>query len=81
MSHLRRAMDGNGARIVTRGRGYELQLAEGEVDALRFETLVDEGRPREALALWRGDPLADVAGEPFDAADILRMEEIRMRGL
>ena len=24
VSHLRRALDGNGARILTRGRGYEL---------------------------------------------------------
>jgi DNA-binding SARP family transcriptional activator len=26
MSHLRRVLDGDGAIIVTRGRGYELQL-------------------------------------------------------
>ena len=26
VSHLRRALDGDAVRIVTRGRGYELQL-------------------------------------------------------
>ena len=28
VSHLRRALDGNGVRIVTHGRGYELELSE-----------------------------------------------------
>ena len=36
------------------------------------------GRPREALALWRGPPLDDVAGEPFAAAEIRRLEELRL---
>ena len=34
---------------------------------------------REALALWRGDALADVAGEPFAAAEIRRLEELWLR--
>src|SRR3954447_9556637 len=34
VSHLRRVLEGNGARIVTRGRGYELQLTDGGVDAV-----------------------------------------------
>ena len=55
VSHLRRVLDGNGARIVTRGRGYELQLPDDDVDAVRFERLLDESRAREALALWRGE--------------------------
>jgi eukaryotic-like serine/threonine-protein kinase len=79
VSHLRRLLDGNGAQIVTRGRGYELRLAEGGVDAIRFERLIEESRPREALALWRGKPLADVADEPFAAAEIRRLEELRVR--
>ena len=44
VSHLRRALDGNGVRIVTHGRGYELQLADGEVDAVRVERLLEEAR-------------------------------------
>ena len=78
VSRLRRVLDGNGARIVTRGRGYELQLPGDAVDAVRFESLLDP-RPREALALWRGAPLADLADEPFAAAEIRRLEELRLR--
>lgn len=35
----------------------------------------------EALALWRGEALADVAGEPFVAGVITRLEEMRWRCL
>jgi len=79
VSHLRRVLDGDRARIVTRGRGYELQLAGGEVDAVRAERLLEESRPRAALALWRGEPLADLADEPFAAAEIRRLQELRLR--
>ena len=78
VSHLRRSFAGNGAQIITRGRGYELQLSGGDVDAIRAERLVDQARAHEALALWRGDPLADVADEPFAAAEIRRLEELRV---
>src|SRR4051794_6939410 len=79
VSRLRRLLEEDGARIVTRGRGYELQLSDGEVDALRFERLIDASQPRAALALWHGDPLADVADEPFAAAEIRRLGELRLR--
>jgi len=79
VSHLRRVLDGKGAQIVTRGRGYELQLPDDDVDAVRFERLLEESRAREALALWRGDALADVADEPFAASEIRRLEELRLR--
>jgi peptide/nickel transport system substrate-binding protein len=78
VSHLRRVLDGD-ASIATRGRGYELQLPEAAVDALRFEQLLEESRGREALALWRGDALADVADEPFAAAEIRRLDELRLQ--
>ena len=45
VSHLRRLLDGNGAEIVTHGRGYELRLVDGDVDAVRFERLLDDGGP------------------------------------
>jgi predicted ATPase/class 3 adenylate cyclase/DNA-binding winged helix-turn-helix (wHTH) protein len=79
VSHLRRVLDGDRARIVTRGRGYELQLADGEVDAVRAERLLEESRARDALALWQGEPLADLADEPFAAAEIRRLQELRLR--
>src|SRR3954447_9006447 len=72
VSHLRRLLDGDGVRIVTHDRGYELQLDHGEVDSVRFERLLGEQRPREALALWHGAALADLADEPFAASEIRR---------
>jgi peptide/nickel transport system substrate-binding protein len=79
VSRLRRALDGDALAIVTRGRGYALELAAGAVDAARAEQLVHQARPREALALWRGEPLEDLADEPFAAAEIRRLEELRLR--
>ena len=87
VSHLRKLLDGCEAEIVTRGRGYELQLGADHVDAARFERLVTaamhadsfNGEAREALSLWRGTPMGDVAFEPFAGAEIRRLEELRMR--
>jgi DNA-binding SARP family transcriptional activator len=83
VSQLRRVLAGahQGAAIVTRGRGYELRIDPDAVDAARFEQLVAQGSPREALALWRGPPLDDVADEPFAAAAIRRLEELRLTAL
>src|SRR3954447_12912374 len=76
VSHLRRVLDGDGARILTRGRGYELELPHDAVDAVRFQRLLDT-RPRDALALWRGAPLADLGDEPFAAGESRRLGEER----
>jgi YVTN family beta-propeller protein len=79
VSHLRRVLAGTGATIVTRGRGYELRVPDGVVDTARFEALLEAGRAREALGLWRGEPLADLSDEPFAAAEIRRLEELHAR--
>jgi class 3 adenylate cyclase/DNA-binding SARP family transcriptional activator/tetratricopeptide (TPR) repeat protein len=88
VSQLRKLLHDRDAEIVTRGRGYELRLAEDSVDALRFERLVAaaerdngavRGEAREALSLWRGPPLDDLADEPFAAAEIRRFEELWLR--
>jgi WD40 repeat protein/DNA-binding SARP family transcriptional activator len=83
VSQLRKALTavGNGAAIVTRGHAYELRIDPDGVDAGRFERLVARGSPREALALWRGPPLDDVAHEPFAAAEIRRLEGLRLAAL
>jgi DNA-binding SARP family transcriptional activator len=83
VSQLRKtlAASGDGSAILTRGHGYELHLAPDDVDVGRFEELVAQGAPREALALWRGPPLDDVSGEPFAAAAIRRLEELRLAAL
>ncbi len=71
VSHLRRELhDGDGPRIVTHGRAYELRIAPDDVDVGRFERLLAEGAVHEALALWRGPALAALAGEPFAQAEI-----------
>ena len=87
---LRKVLAGDGgAEIVTRGRAYELRIDRELVDACRLERLVSEaaraseagapnGAAREALALFRGDPLADLADEPFASAEIRRLDELRL---
>src|SRR3954469_10348416 len=80
VSQVRKALDASGdaGRLLTRGRGYELRIDPDDVDALRFERLLAAQAPREALALWRGPPLEELAGEPFAAAEIRRLEELRL---
>jgi DNA-binding SARP family transcriptional activator len=91
---LRKAL-GDPKVIETTPAGYYLRLGPDELDAARFERLVDDGRRalgdgraeqaavvlREALGLWRGSPLAELAGEPFAAAQIARLEEQRLAAL
>ena len=81
--------------LVTRERGYCLQIDPEHLDARRFERLVaqggrdlDAGRLEQAadalesaLALWRGAPLTDVAYEPFAQAEIARLNELRASAL
>jgi predicted ATPase/DNA-binding SARP family transcriptional activator len=90
---LRRAL---GPECIERhGTGYRLHLDPAELDLSRFERLVDAatkaltaGRAadaaedlRRALALWRGAPLADLAGEPVHDAEAAQLEERRLRAL
>ena len=81
--------------LVTRKPGYVLCLESAQLDLLRFETLLTECRAqlaagdakaaasglREALDLWRGPLLADLAGEPFVVAETARLEHLRLDGL
>ena len=90
VAQLRKAL-GEGV-VVTRGRAYLVEPAEHELDVARFEQLAAQGRQlladgdaagaaaklREALALWRGPPLADFTYEEFAQAEIARLEELRL---
>ena len=76
---LRRAVGAD--RIVTRPPGYLLRVQDGELDVERFERLVAAGSPAEALALWRGPALADVAYETFAQGEAVRLEESRLGAL
>jgi DNA-binding SARP family transcriptional activator len=78
--------------ILTRAPGYVLETAPTSVDLGRFESLVAEGsaalaagearaaseRLREALDLWRGEPLADLDSVEFVQIERPRLEELRM---
>jgi DNA-binding SARP family transcriptional activator len=79
VSRLRKALGAD--RIVTRPPGYAVRVEPGELDLERFERLLAEGSGesvREALALWRGPPLADFAFESFAQPTIGRLEELRL---
>lgn len=93
VSNLRRA--GIHPLLSARAPGYALELGHDELDAGRFERLLGSGRRllaaeqpagaaqalREALALWRGDALADFTYEPFAQAEIARLGELRLAAL
>jgi DNA-binding SARP family transcriptional activator len=74
--------------VETRPPGYVLRLEGHELDLRTFEDFVAEARTadparrsallRQALALWRGTPLADVAYEEFARREIERLEELRL---
>jgi DNA-binding SARP family transcriptional activator len=93
IARLRRAL-GDPEAVSTLGAGYRLRVRPGELDADRFEQLLAAGREalsagdgnagevlRQALALWRGPPLVELAGLPFAPAEIARLEEQRLAAL
>jgi DNA-binding SARP family transcriptional activator len=90
ISRLRKTLAPSEA-IVTHEPGYLIRLAPDELDLLRFERLVEEARQaspevasrllRDALGLWRGSALADLAHESFTQAEIRRLEELRLGAL
>jgi peptide/nickel transport system substrate-binding protein len=93
VSGIRKGL-GNG-ELVTRDGGYMLHVAPGELDADRFAELVQHGAAahargdpesaaallREALELWRGPPLGDLAYHPALADEAARLEEARLVAL
>jgi DNA-binding SARP family transcriptional activator/ABC-type transport system substrate-binding protein len=97
MSRLRRALgsQGDGPRVLSRRPGYELRLEDGELDLQRFELLLEEGRQaravgnqkmaaellREALGLFRGPALDDLAHAGFVEAEAGRLDELPLAAL
>ena len=93
VSGLRKAL-GDGL-LETHGHGYRLGVEADRVDLGRFETLLEDGRRaaergdqevaaerlRDALALWRGPALGDLAYEPFAATEVVRLEELRLAAI
>jgi DNA-binding SARP family transcriptional activator len=91
VSQLRKSLGAGAERLETKPPGYRLRLGPDELDLDRFSRLLEEaegGEPavaaerlREALALWRGAPLADFTYESFAQAAIGRLEELRLAAL
>ena len=90
-----RTAGGESRVLVTRPPGYVLNVGPGQLDLDRFEASVRRareelvaGRPepaardlREAFALWRGAPLADLASEPFAQSAARPLEELWLAAL
>jgi DNA-binding SARP family transcriptional activator len=94
ISELRKALN-SPSLIETRAPGYVIRPEPDGLDLGHFERLAenagralrrDDARQaaellREALGLWRGEPLADLAGEQFAIVAVQRLEEIRLVAL
>jgi DNA-binding SARP family transcriptional activator len=82
-----------GGRIVTREPGYLIEVADDDLDLSQFARLCDRARPAAAdgdwqivrglltgaLALWRGDPLADVPSAALRRTEAPRLAEMRLQ--
>ncbi|HET6918290.1 MAG TPA: BTAD domain-containing putative transcriptional regulator [Jiangellaceae bacterium] len=89
VSRLRRAVPE--AVVESHPAGYRLLIDPDAVDVSRFERLVTDGRAalpddaaraastlREALSLWRGPALLDVAEVDFFQPTLTRLDELRL---
>ncbi len=95
VSRLRRALGADAHQLLTQSPGYRLSIGPQQLDAGRFAALVRvalgdlaAGLPeaaaaglRQALGLWQGDPLADLADLPFARAEVARLSEERLTAI
>ena len=93
VSRLRKAI--GTATIETRPGGYVLVVNPERIDLNQFERLAAAGRRAldrgdaeearrtlgEALGLWRGPPLTDLAYERFARTEVSRLEELQLAAL
>lgn len=88
ISRLRAAL-GEHDLLVTHDHGYSLEVDPADIDANRFESEVAAARAllrddpaaasrrlSDALAMWRGPPLADFTYEDFAQIEITRLNEV-----
>jgi DNA-binding SARP family transcriptional activator len=92
---LSQPSDAFGSRIVTKAPGYVLYIDPKQVDSFVFQRRVWQGRKnldngdateaarvfRQALDMWRGPALADVAPGRILEAQVVTLEEQRLRAL
>lgn len=90
---LRRALGDEGSRITTWPHGYRIHVDASELDVSRFEAALSAartaarnqswasaaGEARRALALWRGEPLADADSDLLAMRDVPRLAELRLQ--
>jgi WD40 repeat protein/DNA-binding SARP family transcriptional activator/class 3 adenylate cyclase len=89
VSHLRKAIGRD--RILSNAPGYRLRLDHSELDATRFDESIRDAKKAlpvdpnvavatldEALALWRGPALADLADQPSFVSEAARLDELRL---
>ena len=100
VSGLRKALEPDrekrtdGSILLTRAPGYLIEAAAEQIDSLRFERMVSEGRALadvdpaaaslvlgESLALWRGRAFEEFTYESFAQAEIARLEELRLEAV
>ncbi len=79
--------------IVHEDHTYRLDVARDQIDALRFEDLLDRAADRrddpaacarlcrEALDLWRGDPFGDLCDEDAFRLESMRFDELRLTAM
>jgi predicted ATPase/DNA-binding SARP family transcriptional activator len=95
VARLRKALGPHGKDLlVTRTPGYALDVGSDQVDAIRFEGLLAQARGllqrapatasdllAQALGLWRGPALQDLADQPLAQEEIARLDELRLAAL
>ena len=96
VQRLRSTLGPSGADLVeTRPPGYLIKVGDGEFDVREFGVLAARGHAaaeagawgqaagllREALALWRGDPLADVPSQLLRDREVPALEDQRLQAL
>ncbi|MFI5066814.1 MAG: BTAD domain-containing putative transcriptional regulator, partial [Streptosporangiales bacterium] len=96
VQRLRSTLGPAGADLIeTRPPGYLMKVGDGEFDVREFSVLTARGRAaaeagswaeaagllREALGLWRGEPLADVPSRLLREREVPPIEDQRLQAL
>jgi DNA-binding SARP family transcriptional activator len=96
VKRLRHALgDAGHCRISTHPGGYLMTADADELDVARFDVLLSSARGasragqyadaaaqlREALSLWRGEPLQDVPSDLLTIQEVPRLAEMRLQAL
>ncbi len=96
VQRLRATLGPSGADLIeTQPPGYRITVADGELDIRAFSSLAARGQAaaeagrwteaaallRQALALWRGEPLADVPSQLLRDREVPPIEDQRIQAL